>query len=301
MMKSVLKFSVAIVAMLGVATPAHAERLDVNTQEGVTKVMRKLQCSLKDNKPVTYFWHGTAYGRTMGMADKVLFNVDGMNVRQCATVRDKDGNYGYRLVSRELLLYRDPKTGEYLRDWENPYTGETVKVLHVANDPVNQPPSFGLGRDGKLMKFPGTIMDGQVWLTSTIPLFYNNPLAGDYQKQIGGIYHATEMFNFFAKEKDLLDGSKDQADITVAWQRMSDWLPWMNMSGREGLFYVSTGGRLLRKHDDLPQRVKDEIAKNYPDYNVPPPTDDTRPNETSWTYFKKMVQPEKVPPRNMGH
>ncbi len=293
MLKSILKLSIAVAAICGVSNVASAEKLDLNTAEGVTKVMRKLQCSLKDNKPVTYFWQGTAYGRTMGQADKVLFDVDGMNIRQCATVRDKDGKYGYRLVSRELLLYRDAKTGEYLRTWDNPYTGQKVSVLHVANDPVNSRPSFGLDRDGKPMKFPGQILDGQIWMTSTIPLFYSNPLAGDYQKQIGGIYHATEMFNFFAKEKDLLDGSKDQADVTVAWQRMSDWLPWMEMSGREGQFYVSTGGRMLRKHDDLPQRVKDEIAKNYPTYNMPPPTDDPRPNETSWTYFKKMVPAEK--------
>lgn len=292
MLKSILKLGIAFAAVCSFSVSASAAKLDLSTAEGVAKAMRKMQCSLKDNKPVTYYWHGTAYGRVMGMADKVLFNVDGMNVRQCATVKDKDGNYGYRLVSRELLLYRDPKTGEYLRTWDNPYTGQTVNVLHVANDPVNSRPSHGMDREGKPMKFPGTIENGQIWMTTTVPLFYHNVLGGDYQKYVGGTYHATEMFNFFVDEKDLLDGNKDQADMRVAWQRMSSWLPWMEMNGREGLFYVNTAGRMLKKHSDLPQRVKDEIAKNYPEYNVPPPTDDTRPNETSWTYFKKKVQPE---------
>ncbi|HJL80295.1 MAG TPA: DUF1838 family protein [Gammaproteobacteria bacterium] len=35
--------------------------------------------------------------------------------------------------------------------------------------------------------------------------------------------------------------------------------------------------------------MKDEIKENYPIYNQPPPTDDQRRNETSWTYFKKML------------
>ena len=296
MLKNILKASVAFVALCGFSFAASAEKLDLNTAEGVAKVGRKFQCSLKDGKPVTYYWHGTAFGRTQGMADKVLFNVEGMTIRACTTVMDKDRGYGYRLVSRELLLYRDPKTGEYLKTWDNPYTGQNVKVLHVANDPVNSRPTFGVGRDGKVQKFTGTTLDGQMWLTSTIPLFYKNPLAGDYQKNIGGMYHATEMFNFFAKEKDMLDGKKDQADVQIAWQRMSDWLPWMEMSGREGLFYVSTAGRMLQKFYDVPQAMRDEIAKNYPIYNAPPSVDDDRPNETSWTYFKKMVPVEK----NMG-
>ncbi|MSO97030.1 MAG: DUF1838 domain-containing protein [Rhodospirillaceae bacterium] len=292
-MKSILKLGMAVAAVCGLSASTFAATLDLNTAEGIAKVNRKFQCSLKDGKQVTYYWHGSAFGRVMGMADKLLFNVEGMNARACVTVMDKDRGYGYRLVSRELLLYKDAKTGEYLKTWDNPYTGQNIKVLHVANDPVNSRPTFGIGRDGKPMKFTGTILDGHMWLTSTVPLFYQNPLAGDYQKNIGGMYHATEMFNFFANEKDMLDGNKDQADVKVAWQRMSDWLPWMEMSGREGLFYVSTAGRMLRKFDDIPQGMRDEIAKNYPIYVTPPPTDDARPNETSWTYFKKMVPVEK--------
>ena len=42
--------------------------------------------------------------------------------------------------------------------------------------------------------------------------------------------------------------------------------------------------------------TKDEIATNYPVYRTPPPGDDARPNETSWTYFKKAVESGKVKP-----
>jgi hypothetical protein len=35
--------------------------------------------------------------------------------------------------------------------------------------------------------------------------------------------------------------------------------------------------------------MKSEIATNFPEYRTPPPGNDPRPNETSWTYFKKKV------------
>ena len=268
----------------------NAGQIDINAAEGMAKVMRKVQCSLEDNKPVTFWWHGNAFGRRMGMSDKLLFAVEGMNVRQCGTVRDKDGNYGYRIVSREILLYKDAKTGEVLKTWNNPYTGEEVEVIQVANDPVNSRPSFCMGRDGQAMKFPGDMMDGRWWFTSTIPLYYTNVLSGDYQKYIGGTYRATEMLNFFGDIESLLDEDVDTAETQVGWVRHSDWLPWMQMAGRDGVIYMHTAGKKLNSWDDMSDTMKAEIAANYPEYTAPPPVDDDRENETSWTYFKKILE-----------
>jgi len=71
-----------------------------------------------------------------------------MNIRQCVAVEDPERGTGYKLVSREILLYLDPQTGEVLETWQNPWSGETVRVLHVANDPVNST-SYVTGRDGR--------------------------------------------------------------------------------------------------------------------------------------------------------
>jgi len=276
---------------LTLAVSAHARQHDMTTAEGMAKIMRKIQCSLKDGKAETFWWHGRAYGRRAGMSDKHLFNVEGMNVRHCGTVRDEQGNYGYNLRTREILLYKDKRTGDVLRTWNNPYTGEEVEVIHVANDPVNsRAPSFGMGRDGKPMPFPGDIMDGRWWFTSTIPLYYENVLAGDYQKYVGGTYRATEMFNFFGDVRSLLDEDTDSAGVQVGWVRHSNWLPWMRMAGRDGIIYMHTAGKKLRSWNDMSDTMKNEIAANYPEYTDPPPLEDERENETSWTYFKKLME-----------
>ncbi len=270
------------------ATKPMPTAINLDDPAGVLMASRKIQCSLVDNEPVTYWWHGRMYSRVVGERDRLLFRVEGMNVRQCVTVTDPDKGTGFRLVSREILLYLDPETGEVARTWKNPWSGEEVEVLHVANDPVNST-WWPVGRDGKPVTWTGDMQGGKWWQTVTVPLFYTNPLGGDYQKYVGGFYQATEMFNFMGDVDDLLDPRKPTADARVGWVRISSWLPWMQMSGRLGDLYFHTAGVKLGSWDELPDVMKREIETNYPEYRSPPPGDDPRPNETSWTYFKKKV------------
>ena len=275
---------------------AAQERIDLSTPEGAVTAYRKTQCSTVDNKPIYYYWNGTAYSRRMGEADQILFRVDGMNVRQCVTVNDDERGEGMRLVSREILLYVDKETGEPLETWDNPWTGQTVDVLHVENDPVNQRPVFPYDEDGKpAMRWTAQELEGRWWSTSAVPLFYHNVLQGDYQKEVGGVYHATEMFNFMGDLDSMTDASRDTADVQVGWVRMSDWLPWMEMQGREGVIYFHTAGKKVAGYDQMSDTMRTYIEEKAPKYKEPPSGDDDRPNETSWTYYKKMVEGETLP------
>lgn len=282
-----------LLALAGIAAgTAFAAAPDLATPEGQLQAMRRIQCSQVDGKPVTYYWKGVAFSRVPGEADRLLFKVEGMNVRQCGPLANATNKAEFRLVSREVLLYEDPVTGEVLRTWQNPWTGKTLNVIQVANDPVNG--NYGLlGRDGKPNKPAITTMGNHWWVTLAIPLFYPNPLAGNYQQYIGGTYHATELFNFFGSVDNLLKGKTDSADVAVGWERISSWLPWMEMGDRAGLIYFQTAGRKLDKWDDLSPTMKAEIDKNYPAFHNPPPLDDQRRNETSWTYFKKIIDAQK--------
>jgi len=283
----------AALLALGFAGAASAATIDLGTPEGANLAQRRIQCSMRDSVPITYYWDGEAYSRVSGEPDRKLFKVAGMNIRQCGTVTDPVRGKGWRLVSRELLLYLDPKTGEVLKTWQNPWTGKTVNVIQTANDPVNQRPSFAIGANGQPAKWAGQSVGDYWWVTATVPLFYRNPLGGDYQEYVGGTYHATEMFNFMGSLSDLTDDTRDTAAIRVGWVRLSRWLPWMEMGDRDGLIYFHTAGRKLDSYDQMPAFMRNEIATNFPIYAAPPPVDDTRPNETSWTYFKKKVPAAK--------
>ena len=287
------------------AAPTIAE-LDLNTPEGVVAVQRKIHCSTVDGEEKTYVWQGHGYARRPGQPDKRIFGLLGMNVRQCVSVTNDKGEVGYRLISREVMLYLDPDTGEVLRTWDNPYTGETVDVIHVANDPVNGRPNFGYGRDGKVAQLP-IKMVGDYWqMNLEIPLFYHNILGGNYQKYVGGSYHATELFNYYGMADSLLDDQLTSINPGISWVRIAQWLPWMEMGGRDGITYFNAQGTKLKSWDDLPDLLKSEIAANYPKYRHAPPGDDQRPNETSWTFFKKeldrrAIKEDGTAKKHQGH
>jgi hypothetical protein len=288
----------AVLMSVGLAAPSQAaKRLDPSRPEDALALNRKLTCSLEDGRHVIHWWRGTMMSRVPGERDRVLFNVQGMNIRQCGSYSDPHRGPGYRSVSREVMLFLDPATNEVLRRWKNPWTGEEVEVIHVANDPVNmRAPTYAYGSDGRPTAFHGQFVKDMVIASGEAPLFYDNPLAGDYQDLVGNKYHAMEMLNTFAAAKALLDPKVlTLPTASISWARVSDWLPWMKMGGRTGLVVFTTVGMRAASIDDLGEPLRSEIRSNYPLYLEPPPLDDARPNETSWTYIKKIVDRQRAP------
>jgi hypothetical protein len=297
-----LKTILLAAAALAVTTSAvNARTLDPAVSADAFEISKKIQCGVADGTPAIYHFGGKVYSRVAGEPDRLLFLAEGMNVRQCVAVDDPVRGKGYRLVSREVLFYLDPVTGQVLRDWKNPFTGETVEVMHVHNDPVNSRPTFPIGADGK--PFTATMRREGPYLMMPIevPLFYTNPLAGDYQDYIGGNYHAMEIFNFFMNANEALDSKSPTIYSGVSWQRISYWLPWMKMRSRDGTMIFTAMGAKLKSYDELPKVIRDEIALNYPIYTTPPPGDDSRPNETTWTVFKKQVDAKRPKAPAAGH
>lgn len=286
-------------AILAFVAPSAAAKekprmLDLSKAEDALEVGKRAQCGEADGKPAVYHWSGKVYSRVTGEPDRMLFLGEGMNIRTCVTVDDPKRGKGWRLVSREIMLYLDPKTGEVLRKWTNPWTDETVDVMHIANDPVNQRPQFATNADGTPYKFSGRREGRWIFAPFEAPLFYHNVLAGDYQDYIGGKYHAMEIFDFAYDAEEILNTKYPTAYPIVSWVRISDWMPWMKMRGRQGQMVFNAMGNKLKSFDELPAVLKDEIRLNYPAYIAPPPGDDARPNETTWTVFKKMVDENRA-------
>jgi Protein of unknown function (DUF1838) len=286
---------IALLASAFVAAAAQARMLDPKVSVDAFEISKRLQCGEADGKQAVYHFAGNIYSRVEGEPDRLLFRAEGMNVRQCVTVNDPKRGKGYRLVSREVLFYIDPKSGEIVRKWTNPWSGETVDVMHINNDPVNSRPSFPISADGKPATFTGRIEGKWLFMPFEVPLFYENVLGGAYQDFVGGKYHAMEIFDFIADANEMLDTKNVTSYPSIAWVRVSDWMPWMKQRGRQGLLIFNATGSKLKSFDELPVIMKDEIAKNYPIYTAPPPGDDPRPNATTWTVFKAMIDAARKP------
>jgi hypothetical protein len=284
-------------------SPTLARDLDLTDPNDVIRAQIKQSCSMKQGEDTVYWWQGKMYSRRPGEKDRHLFNVQGMNVRQCDILEDPKKGIGFRSVSREVMFYLDPKTNEVVDTWINPWTGEEVEVIQVANDPVNMQlgdgrfPYYAYNDDGTprakwdAFEHEGSFLNGG----GAARLFYDNPLAGDYQEYVGGTYHAMEFGTGAVPIDDLVDGDADHVkDRVISWARVSKFLPWMKMGDRDGVVIFHTAGLRLDSWDDLPDVVKSEIRENYPAYVTAPPVDDTRPNETSWTVTKRAIDAQRA-------
>lgn len=287
-----------VAAMLGLcAGGAAAQRLAFDSPDDQIAMFRKIQCSTRDLEPVVFHWSGRVWSRVPGEPDRHLWNVEGMNIRQCVTVDDPVRGRGVRMVSRELMFYLDPKTGAVLDEWQNPWTGKVNRIFHVANDPVNQRPIFPRGADGAPYRLPLRVEDGRAFWNIEVPLFYENPLGGDFQAFVGNQYHAMEIFNFVIDEKALTDPRTRNAKAAVSWVRLSGWMPFMEMGSRPGSLVFNATGQVVGGIEALPKVIQDQIARRYPEYRVPPPADDARPNATTWTEFRKFIEAERAAKR----
>lgn len=301
--KSLLVAASMIAGATALSSPASAQMLNPDVPEDALEISKRLQCGVSEDEPAVYHWSGNIYGRSPGVRDKLLFLGEGMNIRRCVEVTDPERGTGWRLISREVMLMLDPETGEVADTWENPYTGETVDVMQIHNDPVNGRPNFPRGADGSPFKLSSLREAGPyVFMPFEAPLFYPNPLAGEYQQFVGNMYHAMEIFDFAALKTDLYDASKPTAYPMISWVRISPWAPWMEMGGRPGqMVFNAMGRKLPGGFDDLPDVLKDEIRENYPIYEQAPPKDDTRRNETTWTKFRMLTDAARAAAKDEDH
>ena len=290
-MKSLLGATSMVAGAVALGTSASAQMLDPNDPEDAVEISKRLQCGVSADEPAVYHWSGNIYGRSPGQADILLFKGEGMKIRRCVEVTDPERGTGWRIISREIMLMLDPETGEVVDEWENPYTGETVAVMQIHNDPVNSRPTFPYGADGTPYRLSTLREAGPyVFVPFEVPLFYPNPLAGDYQDSVGNKYHAMEIFDFAALKDDLYDSTTPTAYPMISWVRISPWAPWMQMGGRPGqMVFNAMGRKLPGGFEELPDVLKDEIRENYPIYEQAPPKDDMRRYETTWTKFKLLT------------
>ncbi len=287
--------SVLLVLLVLLASPSPAAgRLDPTRPGGGFAVERALGCGSRDPQaPQFYYWTGTVHARRAGEPDRLLFNVQGVNPRACRNVEDASRGSGYQAAARELMLYLDPQSGAVLDHWRNPWTGESVEVIHMENDPASQrAPAFERDAEGRPTTPRMRWVDmGQVYTASRSQSFFrDSPLGGKYQDAIGGKYRAMELSTFTVTRADL-DAWRPGRPLpyTATWVRLSDWLPWMKMAGREGQIVLTSQGRSTLSFDALPEPLRGEILARHPLMKETPAFDDPRPFQNSWDSLKRAL------------
>ena len=262
-------------------------KIDLTDPEQNLESFIKTRAAL-DGSQVVFWWTGSLYSFVEGEKSQHLFDFEGYNI-----ARAKKVDQGYLLLTREASFYKDPQSGEILEQWENPFTKKTVSVIHVWNDPVNQK----LFLDGDYGKFliPTTESGDDLYWHLEIFLKYPSPLPREQYPLYSNSneYQAGELFQYYTKRSQLEDASLQSVPCHISWTRISPWLPWMEMENRAGyLIYHCRGKKLANGFDSLPLHIKSYVAAQQPNFQTAP-DEFTEPNETSWTYFKKLMQQRK--------
>jgi len=260
--------------------------LDLDKPDDNMLAFVKVRGSLNPEEEVIFYANGAIYGFVQGERDKPLMGYEMYNIARSV----KKGENSYELLTNEVLLYTDLKTGEVLEQFENPYTGETVDVTHVWNSPVNQKQELE-GKYGPWGVNHNKYGDDMICMNADIFLAYPSPLTiAEYpDNSQSDLYEASELFQFFFSEKEVNNPDVTSVDCTISWTRLGPWLPWMEMGQREGLLvYNGAGYKLLEKdYDSMPKVLTKYVMDHHPEYRHAP-KEFSSPNETSWTYYKKQ-------------
>mmetsp|Transcript_20334 Transcript_20334/g.33370 ORF Transcript_20334/g.33370 Transcript_20334/m.33370 type:complete len:415 (+) Transcript_20334:212-1456(+) len=258
---------------------------DLTKPEDNLRAWVKTRASLNP-EDVIMWWEGDAHSYIPEERSMLMFKIEGFNISHMEQV---DG--GYVMISREIMFFKDPVTGQLLHEWYNPFTDTMVEVLPVLNDPVNLPFMLLDPRTNAPFKLPYFAAGRSVhWIAEVFPL-YPSPLPKSSfpDNSSGDIYQSAELFTLISEKDDLEDESKASAGCQLCWTRISPWLPWMFMGGKPGTIIFQASGMKLSGFDELPAHIKAEVNEKYPKFKHSP-SEFTSPNETSWSFYRKLFE-----------
>lgn len=251
--------------------------MNLSDPETNLRAFIKTRASLDGTDTVNWF-AGMVHAMTPG-ANQPLLAFEGYNISRAVEVEG-----GYDFLTREAVFYQDPTSREIVDTWTNPFTDQTVDVIHIWNDPVNM--RFRTGR----MLVPHTQIGEEIVFNIDVFLAYPSPLPrADFpDNSQADTYQAAELFQFFVAKASLEDSSPS-APALISWTRIAPWLPFMRMADAPGhLVYHCRGAKLLGGYAELPEKIRARVEADGPQYKTAP-TEFTEPNETSWTYYRKLV------------
>ncbi len=301
--------SLALAASTGSAGPAAAKsgKIPIKLDDPVWNRETAARLQADTNGEQVYGrCSGVVTGVRPGEAVRTLCNFEVFSTIR--VLRQKDGSY--QRMTKEAILYTDPKTGAVLEEWDNPYTGERVKVVDVHNDPYNwiiastvQPPALpGVVTTGQAVKGDKPyLMNWETLGPDTLVMvenfhgYYPNKLdPAKWPRESGGpMIQSSELFRWFISRADLEDPKKTFVPANGSWVRVTPWLPWMLMGTAPGHIMYDGVFRAEKSPDYVLPQVMAHIKKHYPDF-LTAPTHWYGPNYSSLEHYALEQKPAPV-------
>jgi hypothetical protein len=202
-----------------------------------------------DDRLIIWWMSGTQYG-VVDARTQALFGMEvGMFHRW---YRQPDGSF--RAAFFELTYFTDLATGALLRDFKNPYTGQTNVARHTRLGPeIRLLTGAGLASpDNPLVKEyagslgPAVINGERIWIPAAVEALVKFPKPTAPEILIN-IYTTVQGSLTDAQNSQLIS-----APCTLEFHNVQRWMPWMRMEDQPGNMMATASGRKLESMTDLP-------------------------------------------------
>jgi len=227
-----------------------------------------------------------------------LFDMEGFKIRR--SVRLEDGSY--HILQREVFVYKSLNNGEIIDRWFNPFTRETVDVVHLFNDPVNHhittvfPRYYNPGTEEREVEpepflMPWSILaDEATFFFDTNTRWKNVLDPATWPRESTGEYvRVTESEWYTASLADIENPALDNVPYVGGWSRLGPWLPWMFMGGKPGHLRYRGKKTKLASIDDLNEPLRGYVRRVHGDLHAP--REFSEPNESSFESYARTHKP----------
>lgn len=242
----------------------------------------KVRCSL-DSRTNYFEATGSMYAQPLDSGEPVhLFDFLGVDISSC--IKDESTSR-WTLVSRKITLYLDAQTGEILRKWQNPWSGETLNVMHRTYDyqefEIPQKLSANIAPE-----ISSVSLDFNLKLPNPLA---KNPKFADYSPE--EYLRSSDAYKFIFPTKMLADGAVNPSDnrsVALSYYRMGPWEPWMKMKGKPGFLVLNYTGSKTDVFEELHPIIKELIEHRLPLFREAPTCRLQRSIATSWSRFEEI-------------
>lgn len=247
----------------------HAKPLDPNNPDDLYVIHRKLNYTFDDR---LVFWFIDAVRN--GLVDTQFTPLWNMHVGFISSIKDIDQER-FEVKTMSAIFYSDLETGELLEAFDNPYTGERIKVrqpsLGVSARTFNRKgmmPSRA-PRPGMTMNEFGDI--GPAWVTGDdVWCRGDTGFRAEPTGDEGRLLQVNDWTTFHGSMREVSDPSVQSAHATKTFNDINTWPGWLNMGDHPGN-YVSRGfGRKSWSIDDMPDAWKQFMRDRYPKEYIDP-------------------------------
>lgn len=249
------------------ATPDAAAAISLPTPRDNLLALIRIQASLRE-EDVPWWYSGVIYGAEDGKAPRLLFGFEGMEMYW---MRHLDGGE-FELIGHTVSFLRDAASGEWLREWRNPYTGEVLEVP-AATQGGGAGRGFNYSEKGirptpfieQMPERPPAYRilsgGGRIWMSKET----------EYPPGMAQPRLQRQTMNCALEE--FTDPAVERLSTQFASTVFMPWRAWMNMDGHPGHLIWHAAGLKLDSVDSLPPAYRARLEAEHPDKLTARPTE----------------------------